>query len=329
MYFSAEELNASSLVVHQFVSPTQQYAWPLLAGHTGCEVWVKHENHTPTGAFKIRGGVTYMEALKVENPSCQGVIAATTGNHGQSIAVAAANSGLASVIVVPENNSPGKNRAIRAQGARLVVHGTDFQEALDHAKNLAEELSFHMVPSFDRNLVKGVASYGVELFCGVKDLHTVYVPIGLGTGICGVICAREALRLTTHIVGVQSEGAPSYALSFKAKRPVSTNEADTFAAGLATRVPDPDAVSIVNRHAERVVTVSDAEILEAQALLLRDTHNLAEPAGAATYAALFKERKQMAKKRVGVILSGGNAESENLRQILLSPSLNQKAHIDD
>jgi len=318
MYFSEEELEEAASRVHKVVSPTQQHAWPLLQQCTGCEVWVKHENHTPTGAFKIRGGVIYMESLKREKPGCKGVIAATTGNHGQSIAVAATKSNLPSIIVVPQNNSLNKNRAMSAQGARLIVHGVDFQEALDHAIKLSKEKSFHMIPSFHPDLVKGVATYGLELFCATPDLHTVYVPIGLGSGICGVICAREALGLTTHVVGVQAEGAPSYALSFEARAPVSTNRADTFAAGLATRIPDPEAVSIINQYAERIVTVSDEEILNAQALLLRDTNNIAEPAGAATYAALLKERKQMSQKKVGVILSGGNAEPDNIQSMLHS-----------
>jgi len=318
MYFSTQDLEEAASLVHRVVQPTAQHAWPLLADYTGCEVWVKHENHTPTGAFKVRGGVIYMDSLKTENPSCPGVIAATTGNHGQSIAVAASNAGLSSVIVVPENNSLGKNRAMVAQGARLVVHGQDFQEAFQHALDLSQKLSFHMVPSFHTKLVQGVASYALELFHFVNNLHTVYVPIGLGSGICGVISAREALGLTTRIVGVQAEGAPSYALSFEAKRPVSTNGVNTFAAGLATRVPDTEAVAFINRYAERIVTVSDTQILEAQALLFRDTHNIAEPAGAATYAALLTEQHKMLNKKVGVILSGGNAEPENLQKVLTS-----------
>ena len=169
----------------------------------------------------------------------------------------------------------------------------------------------------------------MELFLAVENLHTVYVPIGLGSGICGVISAREALGLTTQIVGVQSEGAPSYALSFEAKSPVSTNTVDTFAAGLATRVPDPTAVQIINKYAERIVTVTDQEILEAQALLLRDTHNLSEPAGAATYAALIKEQRQMSGKRVAVILSGGNAESCNIKQILSCDALTSSSQDDN
>ena len=259
-----------------------------------------------------------MESLKTENPSCTGVIAATTGNHGQSIAVAATNAGLNSVIVVPRNNSLAKNRAMTAQGARLIVHGEDFQEAFEHAEELSEKLSLHMVPSFHLNLIQGVASYGLELFRSIHDLHTIYVPIGLGSGICGVIAAREALGITTRIVGVQAEGAPSYALSFEARRPVSTNGANTFAAGLATRIPIPEAVAFINRYAERIITVNDTQILEAQALLMRDTHNIAEPAGAAAYAALIKEKHKMLNKKVGVILSGGNAEPDNLLRILSS-----------
>jgi len=325
MYFSIQHLEEAASLVHRVIPPTLQHAWPLLAEHTGCEVWVKHENHTPTGAFKVRGGVIYMESLRTENPSCKGVIAATTGNHGQSIAVAAANAGLSSVIVVPRNNSSGKNRAMSAQGARLIVHGEDFQEAFQHAQNLSKQLSFHMIPSFHSKLVQGVASYGFELFHSVNELHTIYVPIGLGSGICGVIAAREALGLTTRIVGVQAEGAPSYALSFEAKRPVSTNGANTFAAGLATRVPDPEAVSFINRYAERIVTVNDTQILEAQALLLRDTHNVAEPAGAAAYAALLKEQHKMLNRKVSVILSGGNAEPDNLLRILSSAAFEENA----
>ena len=323
MHFSTQDLEEAASLVHKVVQPTPQHAWPLLADHTGCEVWIKHENHTPTGAFKVRGGVIYMESLKTENPSCTGVIAATTGNHGQSLAVAAANAGLSSVIVVPRNNSSGKNRAMTAQGARLIVHGEDFQEAFQHAEELSEELSFHMVPSFHSKLVLGVASYGLELFRSVNDLHTIYVPIGLGSGICGVIAAREALGVTTRIVGVQAEGAPSYALSFEAKRPISTNRVKTFAAGLATRVPNSEAVAFINRHVERIVTVNDTQILEAQALLLRDTHNIAEPAGAAAYAALVKERHKMLNKKIGVILSGGNAERDNLLKILSSAAFEE------
>jgi len=313
--FTSEDLLAAAALVHQIVPPTQQYPWPLLAKHVGCEVWVKHENHTPTGAFKVRGGVIYLSALKTREPNCKGVIAATTGNHGQSIALAAKSLNLPSIIVVPEGNNPEKNRAMVAQGSELIVHGQDFQEALEHAEDLAHEHHMHMVPSFDPDLVKGVASYALELFQNAGKLDSIYVPIGLGTGLCGLICVRNALNLKTELIGVQAEGAPSYALSFASKKPVSTNRIDTFAAGLATRIPDIHAVDIINQNAARVITVSDAEILRAQALLLRDTHNLSEPAGAAAYAGLLKERHLMSHKRVGIVLSGGNADIANVRAI--------------
>ena len=315
MHFSKEELLTAADLVNQVVPPTQQYAWPLLATHAGCQVWVKHENHTPTGAFKIRGGVVYMHALKQREPRCNGVITATTGNHGQSVAVAANAANLQSIVVVPEGNNSGKNRAMAAQGAELIVYGTDFHEASDHAKTMAVDRNLHMIPSFHADLVKGVASYALELFKNVDPLDCIYAPVGLGTGLCGLISARNALNLSTELVGVQSEGAPCYALSFAAQKPVSTNRVDTFAAGIATRVPDPQAVDLINKNAARIVTVSDQEILRAQAYLLRDTHNLSEPAGAAAYAALLQEREQMKSKRVAVILSGGNADVENVRAI--------------
>ena len=315
MRFTSDELSAAATLVHQVVPPTQQYPWPLLAQHVGCEVWVKHENHTPTGAFKIRGGVIYLSALKNREPSCEGVIAATTGNHGQSVAVAATAVNLRSIIVVPKGNNPEKNRAMVAQGADLIVHGTDFQESLEYAESLAQERTLHMIPSFHPDLVKGVASYALELFKNAGELDSIYVPIGLGSGLCGLISARNALDLKTELIGVQAEGAPSYALSFLSKKPISTNRIDTFASGLATRVPDPNAVDIINENAARIITVSDSEILRAQALLLRDTHNLSEPAGAAAYAGLIKERHLAVKKRVGIILSGGNADIANVRDI--------------
>ena len=202
-----------------------------------------------------------------------------------------------------------------AQGAELVIHGSDFQESLEHAHRLTETEGLHMVGAFDPTLVQGVASYALELFAAAGPLDAVYVPIGLGSGICGVISARDALGLTTDVIGVQAEGAPCYALSFQAGKPVSTPRADTFADGVATRVPVPDAVDMINRQAAGVVTGSDAAMLEAQRLLLSLTHNLAEPAGAAALAALLSERSRMSGKTVGVILSGGNADAANLRQL--------------
>ncbi len=308
-----DEMRAAQAVVADLMLPTAQYAWPLLARELGLPVWVKHENHTPIGAFKVRGGAVYMEALKRAEPGCPGVIAATRGNHGQSIAVAAAHNGMRAVIVVPHGNNPEKNDAMAAQGAELVVQGEDFEAAVGHAQSLAEAQGLHMVPSFDQRLVAGVASYALELFENAGPLDAVYVPIGLGSGICGVIAAREALGLTTEIIGVQAAGAPSYALSFAAGHVVPTQTADTYADGLATRAPDEQAVAIINRHAARIVTLEDEEILAAQKLMLRATHNLAEPAGAAPLAAVVKERQAMAGKSVAMVLSGGNADAANLR----------------
>ncbi len=316
MDLTLDDLRAAAEVVHRHVPPTAQYAWPLLASAAGCTVWVKHENHTPIGAFKVRGGVLYMKELVAREPNCPGVIAATRGNHGQSITVGARAQGLNAVIVVPEGNNPEKNDAMRAQGAELVVHGADFQAALEHAQDLAADRGLHMVPSFDAALVRGVASYALELFETADPLDAVYVPIGLGSGICGVIAARNALGLTTEVIGVQAEGAPSYALSYEAGHPISTNSIDTFADGLATRVPVAEAVDMINANAARVVTVTDAKILDAQRLLLRATHNLAEPAGAAPLAALLAERDRMAGKTVGVIVSGGNADAANLKMLV-------------
>jgi len=237
------ELQAAGELVHRTVTPTAQICWPLLSRRAGAEVWVKHENHTPIGAFKVRGGLIYMDAIKRQGGTKR-VLAATRGNHGQSIAFAAARAGLDSTIVVPRGNSPGKNAAMQAFGAELIEHGRDFQEALEHALTLAGENGVTLVPSFDMSLAKGVASYALELLYAAPDLNTVYVPIGLGSGICGLISARDALGLKTHIVGVVSENAAAYALSFDAGEPVSTNSADTIADGMACRVPVAEAFGI-------------------------------------------------------------------------------------
>ena len=315
MEISLASLRAAQQIVRSVLAETPQLEWPLLVRRTGCRVLVKHENHLPTGAFKVRGGIVYITELTRREPDCPGVIAATRGNHGQSITVAAGHAGLPCRIVVPEGNNPEKNRAMAAQGAELIVHGDDFQTSYEFARTLAAEQGWHMVPSFDEALVRGVASYALELFAAAADLDAVYVPIGLGSGICGVIAARDALGLRTDVIGVQAEGAPCYALSFEAGAPVSTDRADTFADGVATRVPVPAAVAMINAGAARIVTVSDEEILSAQAMMLSDTHNLAEPAGAAPLAALLKEGGRQAGRRVGLVVSGGNADAANLRRL--------------
>lgn len=311
-----DDLRTAAEVVYRHMAPTPQYAWPLLAARAGCRVWVKHENHTPIGAFKLRGGLVYMAALKRDRPEVGGVIAATRGNHGQSIAYAAARAGLACVLVVPHGNSVEKNAAMEAWGAELVVEGHDFQAALEHARDRAASEDLHFVESFHPQLIKGVASYSLELFEAVPDLDAVYVPIGLGSGICGAIAARDALGRKTEVIGVCSTEAACYALSFAKGEPVSTNSADTLADGMACRVPVAEAVEIINRGAARIVTVSEAELKSAMRALYQDTHNLAEGAGAAATAALLQERERMSGKTVGVILSGGNIDIDLYRAIL-------------
>ncbi len=313
-----DDLEAAAAAVHQRMLPTPQNTWPLLSKRSGAEVWVKHENHTTIGAFKVRGGIVYMDALKRREPDAAGVITATRGNHGQSVAWAAARFGIAATIVVPEGNNPEKNAAMRAFGATLIEHGHDFQAAYEYTGELAREQGLHMVPSFHSSLWQGVASYSLEFLRAVPDLDTVYVPIGMGSGVCGMIAARDALDLKTRVVGVVAENAMTYALSFEAGRPVSTNTADTIADGVACRVPSEEALAIILKGCDRVVSVSEDGILAAMGHYFTDTHNLAEGAGAAPLAALLKERDTMAGKRVGLVLSGGNVDSVLFRKVLAS-----------
>jgi len=313
---SLAEIEAAADLVHTVMLPTPAHCWPLLSERVAAEVWVKHENHTPLGAFKIRGGLVYMTDLKRREPKLKGVIAATRGNHGQSVAFACRRVGFQAVIVVPNGNSREKNAAMRAQGAELIEHGHDFQAAYEYARDLARERGLHPMPSFDRRLVAGVASYALELFRAAPDLDTVYVPIGLGSGICGTMAARDALGLKTKVVGVVAVEAPAYALSFGAGKPVSTNSADTMADGVACRVPDPDALALILKGAERIVSVSEAEIRAAMRHLFTDTHNLAEGAGAAALAGLLQEKDRMAGRRVAVIQSGGNIDRELYLSVL-------------
>lgn len=305
---SLQEVEDASQIVYAAMPPTAQYAWPLLARRTGCAVWVKHENHTPTGAFKVRGGFVYMDRLRHGPTGVKGVISATRGNHGQSVAIAAAKAGIAATIVVPLGNSLEKNAAMRAFGAELVEAGHDFDAAREVAMRLADERGLTMVPSFHRDLVRGVATYALELFRAAAPLDTVYVPIGLGSGICGVIAMRDALSPATKVVGVVSTEAPAYALSFAAGKVVATNSADTMADGMAVRGPDAEALKVIVKGADRIVQVSDAEIALAMRAYYEDAHQLTEGAGAAALAALMQERERMAGKTVGLILSGGNID---------------------
>lgn len=312
---SQADFEDAKSIVYETMQPTLQHPWPLLCAQTGCEVWVKHENHTPTGAFKIRGGLVHMRQRKRAG-KFNGVITASTGNHGQSIPFAAGREGIKATVVVPQNNSREKNAAMKALGAELIEVGHDFTSAKKFADELAAERGLDMIASFHRDLVLGVSTYAHELFAAAGELDVVYVPIGLGSGICGVISARDLLGLKTKVVGVVSENANAYALSFQENKPISVNRADTFAEGIAVREPNSDAVEIINKGAQRIVEVADEEIRNAMRLIYRATHNVAEGAGAAALAALLKERELNSGKRVGVILSGGNIDTDKYVDVL-------------
>lgn len=303
-----KDIETAAEIVYRHMRPTPEISWPLLNERAGAEVIVKHENHTPIGAFKVRGGLNYMTRLKEAEPDCPGVITATRGNHGQSVSRAATAVGLRSVIYVPQGNNPEKNAAMRAFGAELMVHGEDFQESREEAARVGEAEGLHMIPPFHPNLVAGVGTYALELLQAHPDLDTVYVPVGMGSGICGLISARDGLGLKTRIVGIVADRAPAYALSFEAGEPVNTNDADTFADGVACRSPDPQAVEIINAGAERIVRLGEDEFRAAMRAYFFDTHNIAEGAGAGPLAGLLQEKDEMAGRKVGVILSGGNAD---------------------
>lgn len=321
---SLAEIESAARLIAPVIPPTPTYAWPLLREQLGCEVWVKHENHTPLGAFKCRGGAVYLEELLNAEPQVPGLVAASTGNHGQSIAWNAARRGVRAVIVVPHGNNPEKNAAMRSLGAELVEHGTEFQHALEHSRELAARDGLHPVPSFHPWLVRGVATYGLEFFRSValqssRPLDVVYVPIGLGSGFCGLAAARAALGLKVRLVGVVSAHAPAYALSFREKRLVTEPSKTQVAEGVACSTPNEMALEWVLRYADDVVTVADDEVLAAMRDLLTATHNLAEGAGAIALAAIKKDRAQLAGQSVGCVLSGGNASSSVLRQAIHSP----------
>ena len=314
--FTLAELESITPIVRASVPPTPQYAWPLLQAHTGVEVVVKHENHTPIGAFKARGGLVYLDRLKRERPQVNGIVTATRGNHGQSLAFAGARAGMPVTIVVPHGNSIEKNGAMRALGAELIEHGRDFDEAKEQAVRIAAERGLEFAPSFHRDFVLGVATYAHELFSAAGELDTAYVPIGLGSGICGLIGTRDLLRRKTKIVGVVSERANGYRLSVAAGHVVQTNSALTFADGMAVRVPDATALEVIRRGTERIVEVSDDEIAEAIRILYSATHTCAEGAGAAPLAALIKERDRLQGRRVAVIVTGQNIDRSWMQTVL-------------
>lgn len=310
------ELQRAAALVHAVMPPTPQYAWPKLKVRAGCTVWVKHENHTPTGAFKVRGGLVYLDRLRRAQPDTPGVISATRGNHGQSIAYSAARSGIPATIYVPHHNSRDQNTAIAGFGARLVEFGTDFDEAKHEAFRVAAAEGLHFIPSFHGDLVTGVATYALELFQAVADLDAVYVGVGMGSGICGLIGVRDLLGLKTEIIGAGAAKAPATALSFAAGHPVNASSAKTFADGVATREPNAEAIARICRGASRMVEVAEDEIAQAMRAYFDDTHQVAEGAGAVPLAALLQERGRMAGKNVAVVLSGGNIERTRYLEVL-------------
>ena len=314
--FTQQDLQTAADLVHRQMGPTPLIQWPQISAAAGCEVWVKHENHGPTGAFKLRGAITFMDWLTRTHPACPGIITATRGNHGQGQARAATAAGLRAVVYVPHGNSAEKNTAMRAFGADLREFGADFDTARVEAMRVAEAEGLFPVPPFHRELVRGVASYGLEMLTAEPDLDTVYVPIGCGSGICGVIAARDALGLKTKVVGVVSTKAAGAMLSVNAGHLVETDSARTFADGMAVRVPVQAAFDIYSKGADRIMAVDDDAVAEAVQLFYRATHNLAEGAGAAALAALMQERAAMAGRKVGVILSGGNIDADAMAVIL-------------
>jgi threonine dehydratase len=313
------ELDAAVCIVRPHVPVTPAYRWPLLEKVTGTPTWVKHENATPIGAFKVRGGLVYMARLLDAERPVRGMITATRGNHGQSLAYAGRAHGIPVTIVVPEGNSPDKNAAMQGFGAELIVRGRDFQEAREHAIRLAEEHGLQMVPAFHRDLVAGVATYAAELHEQVPDLDVIYVPVGQGSGLCANIAVRDLLGRRAEVVAVGAEGAPAHALSFQARRPVTTAEADTFVDGVATRVPDQHAVEVMVRGAARFVQVSDEATEQAMRCLWQTTHQMPEPAGAIALAGLLADTARPDGAVAATIMTGGNCDRELVQRVAAGP----------
>lgn len=317
--FDKSEIDAALATVRAVLPPTTQQRWPLLDARVGAKVWVKHENHTVVGAFKVRGGLVYFDALRRREPGLRGVISATRGNHGQSVAFAARRYDFAASIVVPHGNSREKNAAMRALGAELIEHGDDFQAAREHAAQLASERSLHYVPSYHDDLVRGVASYWIEYFDAIpadQMPEAVFVPIGLGSGICACAAARAHRGVSTRIIGVVSTHATAYQQSFRAGHAIESAATTQLADGVACRVPDPQALAVIRREVDDVIAVSDQEVAAAMRLLFATTHNVAEGAGAVGLAGLWQQRERWSGRRVGTVLTGGNVDSEVFARVL-------------
>ncbi|MBO0911109.1 MAG: threonine dehydratase [Acidobacteria bacterium] len=313
---SLDEITDAGKLVYELVDPTPQISWPLINARLGARVWVKHENHTPIGAFKARTAIVYAAELFHRRPAARGLITATRGNHGQAVALAGQRFGVAVTIVVPHRNSREKNAAMRAQGAELIEFGKDFQDAREHAQKLSEEQGLDFVPSYHRDIVKGVATYWMELFTRIPDLDVVFVPIGMGSGISAACAVRNGMHLKTKIVGVVSDRAPAYALSFEAGRRIEAPATTEIADGVACRAPDDEALEVIGENVDHIVRASDQEVREAMRMYFASTHNVAEGAGALPLAAALKEADSLRGKRVGLILTGGNVDREVFAQVL-------------
>jgi threonine dehydratase len=311
-----EEFRAAQDLVYSIMQPTPQIVWPLLCERLGVEVWVKHENHTPIGAFKARTAIVYAAELFRETRGITGLVTATRGNHGQSVALAARRFGVPAHVVVPRSNSAEKNAAMRAQGANLIEFGSDYQESKEHARRLGEEHGWHFVPPYHRDIAKGVGTYWVEFFSSVADLDVVYVPIGQGSGISSCAAVRDGMNRKTKIVGVVAEGAPAYALSFAAGRKVEAPVTTLLGDGMACRAPDDESLAVVLQTVDHIVQVSEEEIRQAMKIIFTDTHNVAEGAGAAGLAAALKEKPGLHGKRVGLVITGGNVDHDVFARVL-------------
>jgi threonine dehydratase len=316
MHITLDDITSASEVVYADMQATPQYRWPLLCERLGAEVWVKHENHSPVGAFKIRGGLVYFAHLAQSDRMPKGVIGATRGNHGQSVGYATRRYGIPATIVVPHGNSVEKNAAMRALGVKLIEHGDEFQDAREFAHTLARQQKLHLVPSFHPLLVAGVATYSLELFKAVNDIDVVYVPIGLGSGICGMLAARDALNLKTDVVGVVSAHAAAYAKSFSAGRTIESPVTTKLSDGMACSVPEPAALELILKGVDRIVQVTDDEVSAAMRMMFECTHNVCEGAGAAALAAATQEASRIAGLKVAVVASGGNVDQDVFADVL-------------
>ncbi|MBZ5680295.1 MAG: threonine dehydratase [Acidobacteriia bacterium] len=313
---TTDEIREATELVYSVMPPTPQIVWPLLCERLGTEVWVKHENHTPIGTFKARTAVVYAAELFRGTTGITGLVTATRGNHGQSVALAARRFKVPAHVVVPHGNSREKNAAMRAQGAHLVEFGSDYQEAKEHSQKLAQEHGWHFVPGYHRDIVKGVATYWLEFFSAVANLDVVYVPIGQGSGICACSAVRNGMNLKTKIVGAVAQGAPAYALSFEAGRKIAAPVTTILGDGMACRVPDDESLAVILQNVNHIVQVSEEEIRQAMKIYFTDTHNAVEGAGAAGLAAALKEKQALIGKRVGLVISGGNVDHDVFAKVL-------------